>query len=140
MRYSLQRITGLVTLVFLVYHLWHMHWLGEPFGGAFFDPETAPSTAAAAMQRWWFNAPVYVIGVAAAVFHLANGIWTALITWGVTVGRESQRKAGWVCGVLGVLLGAAGLASVWGFERFPQQVEAGVTVEVGMDEPIFVPD
>lgn len=117
-RYTLQRITGGIAFVFILYHLWHMHWLGKPFGGGNFDPHDAARTAAAAMQASVFYAPLYAIGVVASVFHLSNGIWTALITWGVTVGPGAQRKAGWACAAFGVLLGAAGLSAVQGFRTF----------------------
>ena len=36
-RYTLQRVTGGIAFVFILYHLWHMHWLGDSFGGGFFD-------------------------------------------------------------------------------------------------------
>jgi succinate dehydrogenase / fumarate reductase cytochrome b subunit len=111
-RYALQRWTGVITLVFVLYHLWHMHWLGSPFGGAKFDPHEAPYTAAVAIQSVRWYAPVYVLGLLCAVFHFGNGIWTFLITWGITISREAQRRAGYVCLAVGLLLAAAGLASL----------------------------
>ncbi|HNO77379.1 MAG TPA: succinate dehydrogenase [Phycisphaerae bacterium] len=117
-RYTLQRLSAVVILVFLTMHIWHMHWLGKPFGGAQFDPANATSTAAAAMQSWSLWAPIYAIGVAATVFHLANGIWTALITWGVTIGPRSQRVAGYCCVALGAVLFVAGLGAVRGFMTY----------------------
>lgn len=111
-RYALQRWTGMIAFVFIMAHLWHMHWLGNPFGGGFFDPHDATRTAVAAMQQSVFWAPFYAVGVLASVYHFANGIWTALITWGLTVGTNAQRKAGYVCAIVGVGLAAAGLATI----------------------------
>jgi succinate dehydrogenase / fumarate reductase cytochrome b subunit len=111
-RYALQRWSGVIALVFILYHLWHMHWLGSPFGGSHFDPEDAPYTAATALQTTGWYTPAYVLGLLCSVFHFANGIWTFLITWGVTISREAQRKAGYVCLAVGLLLTAAGLASL----------------------------
>jgi len=124
LRYTLQRISGMVAFVFILVHLWHMHWLGKPLGGAFFDPHHAADSAASAMQRSVIYGPLYVIGVLATVFHLSNGIWTSLITWGITVGKRSQRTAGWACAALGVALALAGLGAIRGFLTFkPEATE-----------------
>jgi succinate dehydrogenase / fumarate reductase cytochrome b subunit len=117
-RYALQRTTGIIAFVFIMAHLWHMHWMGKPFGGGFFDPHDASSTASAAMNRAWWWAPAYAIGIVASVFHLANGIWTSLITWGITIGPRSQRAAGYVCGAIGLFLGFVGLGALYGFKSF----------------------
>ena len=112
-RYTLQRWTALVTVVFVLAHLWHMHWLGAWLpGGAQFDPHAAPASAVAAMDAWWFG-PVYAVGLICAVYHFANGIWTFLIVWGITIGPRSQRGAGYVCAVMGIVLGLLGMGSLY---------------------------
>lgn len=113
-RYALQRWTGVIAFVFIMVHLWQMHWMGKPFGGGFFDAERAPETAWEAMARWW-AAPLYAVGVLASVFHLANGIWTFLITWGITIGPRSQRYSGYACTAFGVILGLIGMGALYGF-------------------------
>jgi len=117
-RYTLQRITGIIALAFIIYHLWHVHWLGKPFGGGVFDPHDAAASAAAALQPALLRC-AYGIGVLAAVYHLANGIWTFLITWGITVGPIARRRAGWVCLAIGIALGLAGLGSLREFGMMP---------------------
>jgi succinate dehydrogenase / fumarate reductase cytochrome b subunit len=119
-RYMLQRVTGVIALIFILVHVWHMHWLGERFGGSFFDPDNASATAASALQesRWWAS-PLYAIGILAACYHFANGIWTSLITWGITIGKGAQRKAGYACAVIGVALACTGLAAMNGFMEYP---------------------
>lgn len=124
-RYTLQRWTGGIAFFFILYHVYQMHWLGAPFGGAAFEvhgpsdePMAAASTAKAIQQAWWI-APVYVIGVLASVFHLSNGLWTAMITWGITIRPPSQKIAGYVCAVFGIVLAIVGLGTVWGFRSFP---------------------
>jgi len=32
-RYTLQRATGMIAFVFIIWHIMHLHWLGTPFGG-----------------------------------------------------------------------------------------------------------
>jgi len=58
---------------------------------------------------------LYAIGVLSCVFHLANGIWTFGITWGLWVTPQSQRRANYACAVFGVLLGVVGLSALGGF-------------------------
>jgi succinate dehydrogenase / fumarate reductase cytochrome b subunit len=106
-RYTLQRWTGILAIVFIIVHLRHVHWI---LGSTAFDPHDAPATAVSAMAGAW-TAPIYLIGVLCAVFHLANGIWTFLITWGITIGPAAQRRAGYVCAVIGVILGLLGVGS-----------------------------
>ena len=124
-RYTLQRITGGIAFVFIVYHVWQMHWLGKPVGGGLFAvhdeagrPLAAITTARAIQQAWWI-APLYAVGIVASVYHLANGIWTSLITWGITIKPRTQRAAGYVCAVFGVVLSLIGLGALRGFRTFP---------------------
>lgn len=112
-RYTLQRWTALIALAFLLYHLWHMHWLGALLpGGNNFDPHDAAATATTAIQASGWHAWAYAVGLLASVFHFSNGIWTFLITWGVTISRSAQRRAGYACTAVGFVLAAAGLTSL----------------------------
>ena len=63
-------------------------------------PYNAASTAAEAMQASLIVPILYAIGVLSCVFHLANGIWTFGITWGIWVTPAAQRWAN--CGLPGV--------------------------------------
>ena len=104
--YTLQRITGIVAFAFICYHLWQFRIqiaLGRMRSADLF-PElcaTLSSTTGAGIP---LVAILYLLGIAAAVFHLANGLWGFCFSWGVTVSRASQRLAGAVFGVLGLLL------------------------------------
>ncbi len=112
-RYTLQRWTAWITLAFILVHLWHMHWLGSWLpGGGQFDAHDAPASTIAVLESWWWG-PVYALGVLSAVFHLANGIWTFLIVWGVTIGPRSQRLSGTVCITIGIVLGLLGIGSLY---------------------------
>ena len=120
-RYTLQRVSGGIAFVFILFHVWQMHWLGNPFGGGVFDAHDAAVTTAGALRESIWVVPVsvfYVIGVVCTVYHLANGIWTSLITWGITIGPSSQRMAGYACAAFGLVVGVAGLSSVYNFRRF----------------------
>lgn len=121
-RYTLQRASGVVALLFILYHVFHMHgwfhfdwWLAwaEKLGGAQFSPFNAPSTAGKALQNPLIMI-FYAVGVIACVFHLANGLWTMGITWGVWTSPKAQNRALYACGAFGAALLAVGLTSIAG--------------------------
>jgi succinate dehydrogenase / fumarate reductase cytochrome b subunit len=116
-RYVLQRVTAWIALFFIFYHVFQMHgWIkpiAEPLGGAQFDPHHATSTAATALQPIVIRI-AYVIGILACVYHLANGIWTMGITWGVWTSPAAQRRANYGVLVFGILLAAVGLGALKG--------------------------
>jgi succinate dehydrogenase / fumarate reductase cytochrome b subunit len=116
-RYTLQRVTGGIALLFILYHVWEMHWFGDWAYGGKFEVEQAATSAAGAIQRSPWIAPFYAIGVVATVYHLANGIWTALITWGITIRPRSQQISGYVCATFGVILSLVGLGALTGFKN-----------------------
>jgi succinate dehydrogenase / fumarate reductase cytochrome b subunit len=128
LRYTLQRWTGIITLVFILVHLWHVHWIIP--GGIEFDAHAAAASTVVAMQASW-SAPVYAIGVLCAVFHLANGVWTFLITWGVTIGPRSQTASAWVCAGIGVALGLLGIAALITLET----MDAPVSEPTALEQP-----
>jgi succinate dehydrogenase / fumarate reductase cytochrome b subunit len=123
-RYTLQRATGMIAFVFIVFHVFHMHgWFHadwwqtnvvQPLGGGQFKPFNAASTAAAALSGIAYQI-FYVVGILSCVFHLANGIWTFGITWGIWVTPQAQRWATTACLVFGLALSAVGLGALGGF-------------------------
>ncbi len=121
-RYTLQRWTGVIALLFILFHVFHLHgwfhfeaWLknvAEPLGMARFRPYNAASTLAIALSGYVY--PVfYAVGVIACVFHLANGIWTMGMTWGVWLTPKAQHRASIVCTLFGLFLGVVGLSALW---------------------------
>jgi succinate dehydrogenase / fumarate reductase cytochrome b subunit len=123
-RYALQRLTGYIAIFFIFYHVATLRW-GWTFlvpGGAKWSADYAASTLAQALRgssdRFTFMGVLvslfYFVGVSASVFHFANGLWTAAITWGLTISSTAQRRWGYVCAALGVGLMGAGWASLAG--------------------------
>lgn len=122
-RYTLQRATGMIAFVFIMWHVFHMHgwfhfdaWLtnvAEPLGGARFRPFNAASTLGAAMSG--FVVPLlYAIGVLSCVFHLANGMWTMGITWGLWISPAAQRRADRICIAFGLGLAVVSMSALTG--------------------------
>ena len=143
-RYTLQRATGVIAFFFIAIHVFHMHgwfhadvWLKHvvnPFGGGQFRPYNATSTAGEALQGVAIVV-VYLVGMLSCVYHLANGIWTMGITWGVWTSVAAQRRALAVCGVFGVLLAVVGLGALFGLRNAvntPEKRQAVVEEEATM--------
>ena len=133
-RYSLQRMTGYIGVLFIFWHIATLRWgwtLLLPYNWSLpagippmhWDGEHAASSMAAIMQQGYEGMTirgllltlVYAVSVAALVFHFANGLWTAAITWGLTVSENAQRRWGRVCFVIGVGLMVMGLGSTFRF-------------------------
>jgi succinate dehydrogenase / fumarate reductase cytochrome b subunit len=122
-RYTLQRWTGVIAMVFIFWHVFQMHgwfrfswwhdYVARPLGGARFDPADALSAAEAIRASAWIQG-FYAIGVLAAVYHLANGIWTFGITWGIWTSPRAQRWANVPCLAAGVFLAVLGIAALIG--------------------------
>ncbi|MFI4894498.1 MAG: hypothetical protein ACIAQ0_13875 [Phycisphaerales bacterium JB058] len=125
MRYTLQRLTGYIAIFYIFYHVatlrWGWHWLtptNEPWSHS-----QAASTFSLALrgqaQGIGFGGILvslfYFVGVTASVYHLANGLWTAAITWGLTISESAQRRWGYVCAGLGAGLMLMAWSSLIGF-------------------------
>lgn len=124
-RYTLQRISGYVGVLFIFYHVATLRW-GWTFlipGGTEWSGEYAASTMAAALQGSMEGFRLggllvsifYMAGVSLLVFHFANGLWTAAITWGLTVSESAQKRWGQVCAAIGAGLMLAAWSAVLGF-------------------------
>jgi len=118
-RYTLQRLSGYLGVVFIFMHITSLRFKWT-YGGLMpaFDPDAASSSVAVHMQQGtlgYFIPVFYLVSVLALVFHFANGLWTAAITWGLTISASAQKRWGYVCAVIGVLLGGAGITAIMGF-------------------------
>jgi succinate dehydrogenase / fumarate reductase cytochrome b subunit len=58
---------------------------------------------------------VYTLGILGTAFHLANGLWTFCITWGISVSRTSQKWLTFATLVLFGILFAVGMNNILGF-------------------------
>jgi succinate dehydrogenase / fumarate reductase, cytochrome b subunit len=109
--YVLQRASAIVIVAFMIFHVLGMR---GAFGSALaFVPENATATAAKHIHTSWVvGYLVYPIGIIASAYHLANGFWTAAITWGLTVSNASQRRWGFVCGAIGFAMMICGFLAL----------------------------
>ena len=89
-------------------------WLNiiRPMGLGSFRPYNAASTVVTAMNGFIWPT-FYLVGVLCCVYHLANGLWTAGITWGLWISPAAQQRANKVCSVAGVLLAVIAVSAWW---------------------------
>ncbi|MBI3963068.1 MAG: succinate dehydrogenase [Deinococcus sp.] len=108
--YSLQRVSGLITFPFVLYHLWQFR-LGRVIFGFELDYEVVRQT----IVNPWVSF-IYVLGVMAAAFHFGNGLWSFSIVWGIATGPKAQSAAGWVGNSIGAILYLLGMISLYGLD------------------------
>jgi succinate dehydrogenase / fumarate reductase cytochrome b subunit len=112
--YLLQRISAVIIAAFLFFHVFALkvHLFGHGLG--FY-----PHNAAGSLHQHLIAHPVltwvvYPLGILASCFHLANGVWTASITWGLAVSAGGQRRWGYLCVILFILTLALGATALFG--------------------------
>jgi succinate dehydrogenase / fumarate reductase, cytochrome b subunit len=110
--FTLQRITGIVAFVFIGWHVYTERFVGRGM--------TAYADVQASMMNPWF-VTFYLIGIAAASFHLGNGLWNFACKWGIAVSVKAQRAAGWFGALVAVSFTLMGVAIVLGlhYGKFP---------------------
>lgn len=124
-RYNLQRLSGYIGIFFILYHVGTLRW-GWTFlvpGGTEWSHRFASSTLAAALRGGMADVTTgglvvsafYLASVSLLVFHFANGLWTAAITWGLTVSSQAQRRWGYACAGIGAAMLLMGVSSVLGY-------------------------
>ncbi|WP_146520726.1 succinate dehydrogenase cytochrome b558 subunit [Stieleria varia] len=120
-RYKWQRWTGVIALFYLFLHVLHLHgwfhaefWRSAiaPLGLGVFSPYNAGSSLVLAMNNYIWP-PIYLVGVLACVYHLANGLWTSGITWGLWISPAAQQRATKVCVAFGLVLAVISVSAWW---------------------------
>jgi succinate dehydrogenase / fumarate reductase cytochrome b subunit len=117
--YLIQRITGMILFFFIAFHVLNFRFGLIP-GLNNISVAQNPDKAFGIVSGEFHMLPIfiiYVIGITATVWHLANGIWLFLVDWGITVGERAQKLAGYACIGFGVVLLLVGINAAVGFIR-----------------------
>jgi succinate dehydrogenase / fumarate reductase cytochrome b subunit len=109
--YFFQRVTGVLMFVFIIVHVWSTR-ISTALEGREITFSDMQRIFAPTWAKWF-----YVVGILSAAYHLSNGISSALITWGITVSRRSQRIAMVLSLALFVVMGAWGIFIMRTFSR-----------------------
>ncbi|CCO07063.1 succinate dehydrogenase cytochrome b558 subunit [Desulforamulus hydrothermalis] len=107
--FYLQRVTALVSLAFILVHVWQLR-VAYALSGLAITFDTMSHLLA---NPWWLA--FYVIGLLAAAFHFANGLWNLTVSWGIAVGEKAQEFIWKLCMGLFIIASCAGLAAIVAF-------------------------
>jgi succinate dehydrogenase/fumarate reductase cytochrome b subunit (b558 family) len=116
--YLLQRVTGVLVLAFVVYHVItlrvHLTMRGLGAGVPGHEGYVAFADLVQAMASPGVLA-LYVVGIVSAGFHFGNGLSGFLWTWGVAVGERSRRGFELLGWALSLAVALPMLAILWKF-------------------------
>jgi succinate dehydrogenase / fumarate reductase cytochrome b subunit len=115
--YLVQRITGVILFFFITFHVLNFRFGLIP-GLNTRSVATHSDLAFSIVQAEFLNPAifvVYLIGITATVWHLANGIWLFMVDWGITIGERAQRLTGYACIAFGLLLLLVGINAAVAF-------------------------
>lgn len=107
--FILQRFTGIFLVVFIAWHVFETR-----FQAAIGAKEVNFNMMADILSNPWMLA-FYIVGVISATFHLANGIWSFLVSWGITQSEKSQRVATYVTLLIFLALSVVGVQALLAF-------------------------
>jgi len=116
--YTAQRWTGAIAFFYILYHTYYMrftgvHLMSGGYNAAFWKVQHE-------FQNPWAVA-AYVVGITAASWHFAYGVWLFAAKWGITVGERARKRFGYLCLALAVLLVAIGLVTIRAFITAPPE-------------------
>ncbi len=106
--FLVQRITGVYLVIFIAWHVW----------------ETRVQAAMGATVNYDMMADIlssnfmlifYIIGVLSATFHFSNGLWSFLVSWGITVSPRSQQIATYATVAIFIALSLVGMGALLAF-------------------------
>ncbi len=123
--YTLQRWTGGIAFVYIVWHTWTMRFTGV-------DLHANPMASFGKVQQEVIHPALflfYIVGLVAASWHFAYGIWLFSAKWGIVSGDKAQKRLLRLCLVFFLVLCGAGFASLYSFRSRPlQDVGANGTI------------
>jgi succinate dehydrogenase cytochrome b subunit len=113
--YTMQRWTGGIAFAYIIYHTWTMRFTGVHLAT---EPDAGFDKVYRALYFHPWVALFYFVGVLAASWHFAYGIWLFCAKWGITTGDRARRRLGYVCLVIGLGMAGIGVYSLAGFFRY----------------------
>jgi succinate dehydrogenase / fumarate reductase, cytochrome b subunit len=113
--YTLQRWTGGIAFVYILWHTWTMRFTGV-------DLHDNPAYSFTKVQLEVVHSGqflFYVLGLVAASWHFAYGIWLFSAKWGIVSGEKAQKRLLGLCLAFFLVLCGAGFASLYSFRSRP---------------------
>jgi succinate dehydrogenase / fumarate reductase, cytochrome b subunit len=107
--FLLQRISGVIVFIFLAWHVYETR-IKVAIGQETLDFNLMENILTNPLMFTW-----YIIGVIATIFHFSNGLWSFLVSWGITQSPRSQQISSYVILVVFVVLSIIGVRSLFAF-------------------------
>lgn len=104
-----QRVTGLVALAFILYHVSTFR-LNELLGA----PAASYEKVATALSNPFILA-FHLVGVVSVSYHLGNGLWLFGVNWGILAGPRAQRTAANLSWLFTIVLSIIGVNALGAF-------------------------
>lgn len=111
--YSAQRWTGGITFLYICWHTYTMRFSGIHL---LTNSQAAFHKVQAELQHPWAIA-FYIVGIVAASWHFAYGLYLFCAKWGITVSEKSRRRFGIVCWVVAITFIVVGMVTMRAFFR-----------------------
>ena len=115
--YTAQRWTGGIAFAYILWHTYTMRFTGV-------DLHDNPMASFGKVQHEVLQIPLllfYVVGLIAASWHFAYGIWLFSAKWGIVSGDKAQKRLLALCLAFFFVLAGVGLASLTSFRMHSQQ-------------------
>ncbi|MFF5994412.1 succinate dehydrogenase cytochrome b558 subunit [Lysinibacillus sp. KU-BSD001] len=106
--FRIQRITGIFLVIFIAWHIFQTR-VQKAFGAEVNWDMMAEIADNPAMLVF------YIVGILSATFHLANGLWSFLVSWGITQSPSSQKVVTYISMIFFVLLSIMGVVAIVSF-------------------------
>jgi len=108
--YLFQRITGIILLVYIGYHVWNTRvqavLLGQHVDYAYMARYFAPT----------YEKVIYIVGIVCACYHFAHGLFNFTYKWGITVSARAQQAMTYVSLAIFLAMSAVGLHILFSFK------------------------
>lgn len=106
--FKLQRITGVFLVIFIAWHIYQTR-IQKALGVEVNFDMMADILSSPFMLIF------YIVGVLSATFHLANGLWSFLVTWGITQSPQSQKIVSYITIIVFLVLSVIGVQAILAF-------------------------
>lgn len=106
--FVLQRFSGIIAFIFIAVHVFQTRV--QVFFGAEVNFDMVANIVT---NPFWFA--FWLIGIVATIFHFANGIWSFMVTWGITQSPRSQKIMAYVSFAIFVVISVIGIQALFAF-------------------------
>ena len=134
--YTLQRWSGGIAFIYIAWHTYTMRFTGV-------DLHDIPVASFSKVQAEVIHTPLfifYVVGLVAASWHFAYGIWLFSAKWGIVSGDKAQKRLLRVCLAFFLLLCGVGLASLTSFRSRVTPSDDQNRAMTRVDHPASAPE